>query len=230
MSTSPTEHLAPPLPITDLGQGWAPVLAFAARLNVRVDLVDDPRVAMPVWDGVRLAVLPGDGPAFAFHEIAHWIVATPAERTMFDFGLGANETFHGFHGADDEPAVTPPFQRVRLDDGNNSVRDVWADHDSVDPHVAARREQLAVTAFLFMEPMLEVVGDPDGFSMWAEFGGESSIDGVSVHNQPERWMAAHQVAVNETRAALEPFTDMTVSDWDRNITAVNDRVRAFLLS
>jgi hypothetical protein len=229
MSTSPTEQFAPPLPIADLGSGWAPVLAFAARLNVRVDPVNDPGCPMPVWDGVRLAVLPGDGPAFAFHELAHWVMATPAERTMVDFGLGANETFHGFNGGDGEPAVEPAFQHDSVDDGYGSVRCVWADHDSVDMIVAGRREQLAVTAFLFMESVLGVAADPDGFTMWAEFGGDSSIDGISVHNQPERWMAAHQIAVNETRVALEPFTDLSAADWDRQVVAVNDRLQAFLI-
>lgn len=66
------------------------VLDLADKLGIPYDTSRGPRAGW-TWDGEKLA-LKGLSVTGVAHEVAHWLVATPAERKLPDFGLGSAPT------------------------------------------------------------------------------------------------------------------------------------------
>ncbi len=69
----------------DLNAGRAKAIALAARMGIPM-LDEDPALAFS-WDG--RVIRSRSETSVVFHEIAHWQIATPAMRALYDFGLGA---------------------------------------------------------------------------------------------------------------------------------------------
>jgi hypothetical protein len=69
----------------DLNAGRQKAVSFAHSRNIAT-LDEDPACAFS-WDGQRIRTR--SETSVVFHEVAHWHVAPPARRRLFDFGLGA---------------------------------------------------------------------------------------------------------------------------------------------
>ncbi|MDX2144360.1 MAG: elongation factor P hydroxylase [Rhodospirillaceae bacterium] len=69
----------------DLHRGCTKAVALAQRLGIGT-LDEDPASAFS-WDGQ--AIRTRSETSVVFHEIAHWQIASPARRVLYDFGLGA---------------------------------------------------------------------------------------------------------------------------------------------
>jgi hypothetical protein len=69
----------------DLNAGRHKAIALAVRLGIPV--IDEEPAAAFSWDGS--AIRTRSETSVVFHEIAHWQIAPPARRCLFDFGLGA---------------------------------------------------------------------------------------------------------------------------------------------
>ena len=69
----------------DLNAGRAKAVALAHRLGIPV-IDEDPAAAFS-WGGC--AIRTRSETSVVFHEIAHWQIAPPARRALYDFGLGA---------------------------------------------------------------------------------------------------------------------------------------------
>ena len=69
----------------DLNAGRQKAIALAHRLGIPV-IDEDPAVAFS-WDGH--AIRTRSETSVVFHEIAHWQIAPPARRALYDFGVGA---------------------------------------------------------------------------------------------------------------------------------------------
>ena len=69
----------------DLHAGRQKAIALAVCLGIPV-IDEDPAVAFS-WDGH--AIRTRSETSVVFHEIAHWQIAPPARRELFDFGVGA---------------------------------------------------------------------------------------------------------------------------------------------
>ncbi len=69
----------------DLNAGRQKAIDLAVRLGIPV-IDADPAVAFS-WDG--RAIRTRSETSVVFHEIAHWQIAPPARRALYDFGVGA---------------------------------------------------------------------------------------------------------------------------------------------
>ena len=69
----------------DLNAGRAKAVALAQRMGIPT-LDEDPALAFS-WDG--RVIRSRSETSVVFHEIAHWQIASPARRALYDFGLGA---------------------------------------------------------------------------------------------------------------------------------------------
>jgi len=69
----------------DLHAGRQKAVDLAARMGIAT-LDEDPAVAFS-WDGHIIRTR--SETSVVFHEIAHWQIAPPARRALYDFGLGA---------------------------------------------------------------------------------------------------------------------------------------------
>jgi len=69
----------------DLHAGRAKAVSLAARLGIAT-LDEEPAAAFS-WDGH--AIRTRSETSVVFHEIAHWQIAPPHRRALYDFGLGA---------------------------------------------------------------------------------------------------------------------------------------------
>jgi hypothetical protein len=69
----------------DLHAGRQKAIDLAARMGIAT-LDEDPATAFS-WDGQ--AIRTRSETSVVFHEIAHWQIAPPARRALYDFGLGA---------------------------------------------------------------------------------------------------------------------------------------------
>lgn len=169
---------------------------------------------IPQWDGRRL-VVPGDeGPLYVYHELAHYAIASPDERTMLDWGLGVNVTFYDFY--DSEKFV------VKIDDETEA----WVADPRVIPYkVRLQREADAVSAFLFADNVLDGVEPDDGFDMWGEFGGDQSFwhpkGGIHLHDDRKLWF--HELRLSLVRIA-DAFTKIGVALPDDVITDCLEKV------
>lgn len=79
-----TFQMAPTLQ-ADLHAGRAKAIQLAAQLGIPT-LDEDPSVAFS-WDGNVIRTR--SETSVVFHEIAHWQIAPPQRRVVYDFGLGA---------------------------------------------------------------------------------------------------------------------------------------------
>jgi len=69
----------------DLHAGRAKAVALAARMGIAT--IDEEPAQAFSWDGA--AVRTRSETSVIFHEIAHWQIAPPERRDLYDFGLGA---------------------------------------------------------------------------------------------------------------------------------------------
>src|SRR5882724_6734442 len=69
----------------DLHAGRGKAIALAEQFGIGT-LDEDPATAFS-WDGA--AIRTRSETSVVFHEIAHWQIAPPARRGLYDFGLGA---------------------------------------------------------------------------------------------------------------------------------------------
>ncbi|MBY0509923.1 MAG: hypothetical protein K2P94_07190 [Rhodospirillaceae bacterium] len=69
----------------DLHAGRAKAIALAQRMGIPV-CDEEPAEAFS-WDGQ--AIRTRSETSVVFHEVAHWQIAPPARRALYDFGLGA---------------------------------------------------------------------------------------------------------------------------------------------
>jgi hypothetical protein len=69
----------------DLFAGQAKAVALAARMGIPT-LDEEPAQAFS-WDGH--AIRTRSETSVVFHEVAHWQIAPPQRRALYDFGLGA---------------------------------------------------------------------------------------------------------------------------------------------
>ena len=70
---------------SDLHAGRAKAVGLAALLGIPT--CDEEPAAAFSWDGS--AIRTRSETSVVFHEIAHWLIAPPRRRALFDFGLGA---------------------------------------------------------------------------------------------------------------------------------------------
>ena len=69
----------------DLHAGRQKAIDLAARIGIAT-LDEEPAQAFS-WDGAVIRTR--SETSVVFHEVAHWQIAPPARRTLYDFGLGA---------------------------------------------------------------------------------------------------------------------------------------------
>ena len=119
----------------DLNAGRHKAVSFA-RARGLATLDEDPARAFS-WDGEYIRTL--SETSVVFHEIAHWHVAPPARRPLYDFGLGAGpETGR----IDEANAIACVDAATKEDEENLSslLGILWeAEHD--EPAILAFAEQ-----------------------------------------------------------------------------------------
>lgn len=117
---------------------------YADWIGMRTDLSGD----LPVWDGERLHIGRFTDNSDLAHEMAHWLLATPEERSVPNFGLGTD------WAGGSAPVLVDDASRLEIEGRAAALGigflkalagDNWTEHLSVaggqmaeDPHWAAR--------------------------------------------------------------------------------------------
>lgn len=149
---------------------YAELLRFAKWLGIRVQHVRKP--AQPYYTGKTLRIELGraqkpNGPFLNFltHEISHWVVATPEERLMPEFGLGSP----GLHStpllSDRDPDDVEELAGVYGCFLRHAVDRVWS--SELDPFDAP---SLLTTTFALIEAgHIDIKGVPTLWQKYSRF-------------------------------------------------------------
>ena len=133
-----------------------PVTALADRLGIRWMLT--PGWAGPGWTGDMLIVDSTDryNDLLVWHEIAHWLAASPEQRHLADYGIGRPTNVDDHH-------VTLTSSAMRtITDG-----DTWDDAMYVGSDIGDAQEALAVEAMVWY-PLVAGRCDDAAFAMTFE--------------------------------------------------------------
>jgi hypothetical protein len=128
----------------------------------------------PIWTGREMILDTKEGygdPAF-FHELCHFLAATPEQRELPDFGLDRVTNGTG------ERVAIYGLERFS-DPASLQDRRGWAGEECVSKREATRQEQLACDAMWFYAPI--VLGDWESNEGWRE-----ACDFSGMHT-PETW-------------------------------------------
>jgi hypothetical protein len=79
------------------------------------DRVDHSNLVAPTWDGTTLHIGRLKNEEHVLHEVAHWIVAPPARRTMPNYGLGRDP---------DGGPLTLPYPLATLEEASSLLTEV----------------------------------------------------------------------------------------------------------
>lgn len=129
-----TARFAPDLR-ADLDAGRPKAVALAHRLGIPT--IDEEPARAFSWDG--RAIRTRSETSVVFHEIAHWQIAPPERRAVFDFGLGAGPETGRIEDAN-AAACTDLATRETEENLASLLGILWeAEHD--EPAVLALAEQ-----------------------------------------------------------------------------------------
>lgn len=153
----------------------------------------------PVWTGreMILDTKEGYGDKAFFHELCHFLAASPEQWELPDFGLDrvTNST-------DDSVAI---YGFDRFSDLRFASKRGWAGETCVSPDEAVRQETLACDAMWFYAPI--VLGQWDSSEGWRE-----AYDFSGMYT-PDTWKPAQIMRVyNFLRENF--YTDLSIAEFD----------------
>jgi hypothetical protein len=108
----------------------------------------------PLWTGhcMMLSIKDGYGDAGFFHELCHWIEATPAQQRMPDFALG--KQINATHDSTFATSTSPYLWDGRRPYRWPNDRNVGWGESTILMKSATRQESHACTALWFYEPIV----------------------------------------------------------------------------
>lgn len=134
-----------------------PSLRLYDRLNVPYVLFSAPWEG-PLWTGhcMMLSTVDGYGDAGFFHELCHWIEASPAQRRWPDFALGkqVNAGWDAVFTSSSTPHLWTNERSRKAHKKVRADRNVGWGERTIPLTEARRQESNACTALWFYEPII----------------------------------------------------------------------------
>lgn len=194
--------------------------------HLGVDYIVAPNIARgPLWVGFAMLLDSADeyGDAGYFHELAHWLVATSAQRRKPDFGLGQQPNASSTHIFTASTMTGVAGHRAF---GFKPLKGRGWGEDCVSVHTAERQERLACIALGVYEPLTGICGwddrlDADSINTALyDFGG---VDAGRIALADIKSIHTKVVAPTcETVGVPTPSLD-TVRDYMRHVWATVQR-------